>query len=273
MPGIINWDGLWKAAHSRGFGRGGEDLASHWDRKAREFNRRVMRNTERSRLQVASMELLPHETVLDIGAGTGRLAIPMAKAAKKVTAIDQSGGMLSCLRENMQAQGVTNIECIQKRWQDVGPGDLPVHDVVISSNSLGVYDLREALAKMDSLAIRAVYIFTFADHRRDDGFREFMMTDHRRRPEGFPPDYLVICNLLADMGIYADVEIKRSESDERYTGIEEAVLSWKEIFDVPDEMVPKLREFLSGRLVPDGDGVRMHRSSNQARISWRKAGV
>ncbi len=72
-----------------------------------------------------------------------------------MTALDQSAGMLSCLQENVALEGIKNIRSIQKKWQDVSVGELEQHDVVISSNSLGVYDLKEALSKMDALAKRA----------------------------------------------------------------------------------------------------------------------
>jgi len=116
MPGIINWDELWKATHAGGFQHHGKDLAAHWDSRARVFNKRVMKNSMRSNSQVAILGLTSCETVLDVGAGTGRLALPMARLAKSVTALDQSAGMLACLQENMAAEGIENIRCIQKSW-------------------------------------------------------------------------------------------------------------------------------------------------------------
>lgn len=270
MPGIINWNELWKATHTRGFIHHGEDLAAHWDRRAAEFNKRVMKHREKAERQVAQLGLQPHETVLDVGAGTGRLAIPMAKIARSVTALDQSGGMLSCLKENMQSEGICNIQCIQKSWQDVGPDEIPAHDVVLSSNSLGVYDLSDALVKMDRLAKRAVYIFTFTDHHRDDGFREFLMNEKRPQNAFQPAGYLMIYNLLADIGIYADIKIQEWESKEHYSSIDDAVASWRMMHEVPSEKEPKLREFLSKKLIEDDQGLCIHRSTKQAMISWQK---
>lgn len=269
MTGIINWNEMWKALHHNGFHHHGEDPGARWDQRAKEFNQRVMRHKEKAQSQVASLGLSPEETVLDVGAGTGRLSIPMAKIAKSVTALDQSGGMLACLKENMDAEGIANINIIQKSWQDVGADEIPQHDVVLSSNSLGVYDLEAALSKMNSIARRGVYIFTFADRRRDDGFRKFMKPEHGRKAH-HSPDYLMIYNLLADMGIYADVKIVEWESKEHYASIDEAVTSWKEMHELPADKEPILREFLSQKLVPDGQGFTMHRRSKQARISWQK---
>ena len=276
MTGIINWDELWKATHKRGFSDHGRDLVSHWDERAQEFNKRVMKNKERANSQVAMLGLTSSETVLDVGAGTGRLALPMARIAKSVTALDQSTGMLSCLKENMAAEGLKNIQCIQKSWQDVADGELEKHDVVLSSNSLGVYDMKAALAKMDSLAKRAVYIFTFVDGKRDDGFGKFMIKEregrHGRpgRDEIGPAGYLIIYNLLADMGILADIKIMQWNSKEQYKSLDEAVAEWKGMHELPADKEPQLREFLSQRLVKEGDGLFLNRHHKQALISWQK---
>lgn len=274
MPGIINWNELWKATHRNGFHRHGEAPGEHWDKRAKEFNRMVMRHKERALNQIESLNLRPEETVLDVGAGTGRLSIPMAKVAKSVTALDQSKGMLECLKENMDQDGITNIQLIQKSWQDVCLDDMPKHDVVLSSNSLGVYDIQEALIKMNNLAKRAVYIFTFAfDRKKDDGFKEFSRGGHHHHKWAAhnPPDYLVICNLLADMGILADVKIMDWEDVEHFASLDDAVTTWKDMFEVPPEKEDKLKEFLSQKLVEDDQGLCMHRRSRQARISWQKS--
>jgi len=281
MPGIINWDELWKATHAGGFHHHGKDLAAHWDSRARVFNKRVMKNRGRSNSQVALLGLTSCETVLDVGAGTGRLALPMARLAKSVTALDQSAEMLACLQENMAAEGIENISCIQKSWQDVSLDELEPHDVVLSSNSLGVYDLKEALSKMDALAKRAVYIFTFSDGKRDDGFRQFLRESKVERDGGHgrhgkheagPAGYLVIYNLLADMGILADIKIMNWQSDEHYASLDEAVAEWKQMHEVPAEREPDLQEFLSLRMVKDEKGLCLHRSHKQVLISWQKGG-
>jgi hypothetical protein len=167
--------------------------------------------------------------------------------------------------------------------------------VVLSSNSLGVYDLKDALSKMDALARRAVYIFTFSDGKRDDGLRQFLKENRdgetgdaqtrdgesrdgkwggrHGRSEIGPAGYLVIYNLLAEMGILADIRMMNWQSDEHYASLDEAVAEWKEMHEVPDENVQLLREFLSQRLTKDGSGLCMHRSHRQVLISWQKSGV
>ena len=141
MEEIVNWNELWKVMRSSSVWRRtlelGEPAGSFWDKRAKQFNESMMQNRERAEKQIAKIALNPEYTVLDVGAGTGRLAIPVAKQVKSVTAIDPSRGMLDCLQENMEKGSVKNITCINKRWEDVEPGvDIEPHDVVIASHSL-----------------------------------------------------------------------------------------------------------------------------------------
>src|SRR5882672_9637939 len=50
------------------------------------------------------------DTIVDIGAGGGRLALPLALETRQVIAIDPSDGMLNVLREGMAEFGISNIE-------------------------------------------------------------------------------------------------------------------------------------------------------------------
>ena len=63
-----------------------------------------------------------HDTLLDIGAGGGRFALPLALAAREVIAVDPSPGMLSILREGLSEHGVVNVRCVQGRWPDGAAG-------------------------------------------------------------------------------------------------------------------------------------------------------
>lgn len=54
----------------------------------------------------ALMEHLSFETVLDAACGTGRHALPLAKAQKAVTALDFNGSMLEMLKEKATGEGL-----------------------------------------------------------------------------------------------------------------------------------------------------------------------
>ncbi len=60
------------------------------------------------------------ETWLDIGAGAGRYALPVARALApsggRVVAVDPSSGMLGGLREIADEHGIENVEVVEARW-------------------------------------------------------------------------------------------------------------------------------------------------------------
>ena len=62
----------------------------------------------------------PGETWIDIGAGAGRYALPVALALApsggRVIALDASPGMLDALLELQTEHGVTDVEVVQTRW-------------------------------------------------------------------------------------------------------------------------------------------------------------
>ena len=277
MTGIINWNELRKAMIYEGRKRRGHEKPGEmWDKRAEEFNRSTRERSERTDRQVASLKLDPEYTVLDVGAGTGRLSVPIAKIVNQVTAVDQSRGMLNYLEENMAEEGLSNYKAIQKRWEDVELGvDIEPHDVVIASHSLGMFDLQEALAKMDAAANKRVYIFTAAGKWFFDDMEEELWERVYDRPPrrggGFRSDYMLLYNILHDMGIYANVEIRDTEHVQRYGNLDEAVLRWKERREIPEENVPLLREYLAKNLTEEGDGLTFRRRTKSAMIWWSKS--
>ena len=68
----------------------------------------------------------PGETWLDVGAGGGRYALPIALLAREVIALDPSEGMLDVLRAGMAEHGVGNVRIVSARWPAEGPIDADV---------------------------------------------------------------------------------------------------------------------------------------------------
>jgi SAM-dependent methyltransferase len=64
----------------------------------------------------------PSDTVLDVGAGGGRYALPLALAARLVLAVDPSEGMLRVLQESMAMFNIANIRVVRGRWPAISPG-------------------------------------------------------------------------------------------------------------------------------------------------------
>jgi CTP:molybdopterin cytidylyltransferase MocA/SAM-dependent methyltransferase len=79
----------------------------------------------------------PGDTWLDIGAGAGRYALPMARSVRRVLAVDPSPTMLDALRGDAAAHGIANVEAISGRWPEaaslppLGPSRAAVADVAL----------------------------------------------------------------------------------------------------------------------------------------------
>jgi CTP:molybdopterin cytidylyltransferase MocA/SAM-dependent methyltransferase len=58
----------------------------------------------------------PGDTWLDIGAGAGRYALPIAQVVRRVIAVDPSTSMLGALRESMAEHDIANVEVFDGRW-------------------------------------------------------------------------------------------------------------------------------------------------------------
>jgi SAM-dependent methyltransferase len=109
--------------------------------------------------QVDMMELSRSKTVLDVGAGSGRLAIPMARKSKSVTALDTCPDLLGRCGSNAREAGLPNVVAHQADWDALVPGkDIPKHDVVVASRFNGELDLM----KLDSAAKELVYVQLFS---------------------------------------------------------------------------------------------------------------
>jgi SAM-dependent methyltransferase len=60
--------------------------------------------------------VVPGDTWLDVGAGGGRYALPLALLARNVIAVDTSESMLAVLQESMDETGIHNIRIARGRW-------------------------------------------------------------------------------------------------------------------------------------------------------------
>jgi len=99
----------------------------------------------------------PDDTWIDIGAGAGRFALPLALAVHDVVAIDPSVGMLAALREAMATHGIANVRVVQGRWP-LDPDEIPregvPHGDVALIAHLG-YDIERIGPFLDAMEVAA----------------------------------------------------------------------------------------------------------------------
>jgi len=104
------------------------------------------RRTDEPALEILRSLVRPDETWVDVGAGGGRYALPLALLAKRVIAVEPSEGMRNVLQAGMAEFGIANIDVVSSRFPMTGA---PTGDVALMSH-LG-YDIEEIGPFLDAV--------------------------------------------------------------------------------------------------------------------------
>lgn len=114
-----------------------------------------------------------HESVVDLGAGTGLLSLPVAMRCSKLIAVDYSQPMLDRLAKQASAACIDNVTCVRADLREV-----PLPDATV-----------------------AVIVSSYAFHHLDDTGKELALAEARRilRPDG----RLVICDMMFGLSLRA----------------------------------------------------------------------
>jgi SAM-dependent methyltransferase len=212
----IDYELIWASQMTRSSDGDSAAKADYWDRRAETYAS-MDRTSNYAENLLANLDLRKSDTVLDIGCGIGIMAIPMALRVKNVTAIDISPAMLRILQRRTSQVDIENIEVINSDWEHA---DITSYDIVLASRCLSGKNILDMLRKMNEAARRAVYIAW-----RVDSYNDFEAKVHRLQDKPyFPhPEYVVIYNILYKMGIYANLRIFWSTTEEKYHSIGEVV--------------------------------------------------
>jgi SAM-dependent methyltransferase len=266
----IDWNAVWRKHQA-------EKLLTRrdpdfWNKRASRFTRRAKASGYIGQF-ISIVNPRPDWSVLDIGSGAGTLAVPLSGAVRRITALDPAAEMLALLEDRCRKNGISNIDRVNGRWEDdwdqLGIG---VHDVAIASRSLLVDDLREAILKLQRHAAKRVFISSLVD----DGPRDRRIVEAAGRPFYAGADYIVVYNLLRQMGIYANVTFISNRDEKTYDGVDDALQSvrWM-VYDMTPEEETKLRSYLSKNLVSEDDRWKLPgpRTVRWAVIWWDPDGI
>ncbi|HZQ34521.1 MAG TPA: class I SAM-dependent methyltransferase [Dehalococcoidia bacterium] len=95
----------------------------------------------------------PDETWLDIGAGGGRYALPLALRVREVIAVEPSEGMIGVLREGMAEHGIANVRVEHRRWPE-GAAGLAADVALIAHVGYDIAEIGPFLDAMEAAARR-----------------------------------------------------------------------------------------------------------------------
>jgi ubiquinone/menaquinone biosynthesis C-methylase UbiE len=139
--------------------------------------------------RVASLAgLIPGDSVLDLGCGTGMLAIAFAQAGMVVTAMDPEPEMLAAARLSAESAGVAITEVLGGS-DDLAPR-MGLFRLVVMGRSFHWMDRAATLAKLDRIVTRDGGVALFHDAHppvvENDWFKLLcdVQARYRRQPRG-----------------------------------------------------------------------------------------
>jgi SAM-dependent methyltransferase len=242
--------------------------AAFWDRRARHF-----RGGDEASPYVAGfiehLRARAGESVLDVGCGSGALALPLARAGHDVTGLDFSAGMLDLLRRQAAEEGLRNVKTVRAAWDDDWrAAGVAAADVVIASRSLDVRDLRAALQKLDAFARRRVCITLPADGLL---YPQLLAHEAVGRPCVRRGDGDTAVNVLRQMGIEPEVASLEHVSASRYESPEAAVESLRRMIAPAGEREEQaLERYVAGHLAETtgADGRSVWKREPEIAVRW-----
>ncbi|NMC75869.1 MAG: class I SAM-dependent methyltransferase, partial [Candidatus Methanofastidiosa archaeon] len=158
----IDWSSYWDKTINFSFSNNG-DYENYYNDKQRALsydNSKLIKEDGEKRAKEFNFD--KKYRVLDIGAGPGVLAIPLARYIKKVTVVEPSASMIDLLKKHMIDEGLTNIEIFKSKWEDFDKDAIEKHDVVIASYSLSMQNIKSCLLKMEECSIKEVILYWFS---------------------------------------------------------------------------------------------------------------
>jgi len=267
----IDWNAMWRTAllnSSFRKLRKGLDSATWWDSRAKQFGETARRSRTAGEI-IAKLPLEAGLTVLDVGAGTGRLAVPIAKKVKKVTAVEPSASMLAYLKQYATEERVTNISLINKKWEEVElDADLDEHDIVIACHSLSMEDIYDALLKLHQAAKQSVFLCAFA---RRESWLTHIWPNIFNEPYRAGPTHIYLVNALYALGIHANVEVMDVQSEREFPDLDTAVKYATRLLSVSDAQSDRiLRGYLSEKVRQENGKLKLSQQWKRAMIWWQK---
>ena len=103
----------------------------------------------------------PEATVIDVGAGGGRITIPLARRVRGVVAVEPSPAMREVLEAEALREGVDNLRVVPSSWDEA---QVEAAELVFAANvTYGIQDIEPFLRKLDRAATRRAALVAFAD--------------------------------------------------------------------------------------------------------------
>jgi SAM-dependent methyltransferase len=223
-------------------------------------------------LQLITAMLSPDWTVLDVGAGGGRLSLPLARRCRHVTAVEPSPAMAGVLREAATSNGIGNVSVVEATWEDAqaAPSDLVVcAHVLYTARDIGPF-----LRKMEAHAREWVAVVLFTDPPQSQLFPFWPRVHGQERLR--LPCLSELIEVLGEMGVGPAVHMLPPRPSQGFPDRDRArgALRARLFLTAGTQADRRLEEAMDELLVEGPDGALLVRGApplNAGLVTWRPA--
>jgi len=251
--------------------RGTPPPNDHWESYAQHF-RADPRRSDDLLVNRLAQEIALHHTVIDVGAGGGRLALPLALRCRHMVAVEPSPSMAFVLLQQAADYGIHNVSLVQSRWEEaeVDPG----HIALCAHVLYVVHDIVPFIRKLEAHGRERVLIVLF---KAPPQSQTYPLWKHVHGEERLPlPSLSQFEEVLQEMGINYHLEVLPPQGVRSFDSLEQALeqLSRRLYLTAGSEKRGLLERMLPDLLEEEDGAFRLRgvRPLEPALVWWRPGG-
>ena len=270
MTAIETWKEMIQVEHEQSGRMRGQVPApeDHWAQYAQQF-KADPRRTGDLLVDYLQAQVVSGQVVIDVGAGGGRLALPLALVCDRVVAVEPSHSMCQVLREAATEFGVSNVEVVESEWMDA---DVAKADVTLCSHVVyTIQDIEPFVRKLEDRAAELVIVVLFQSPPQSQIYHLWeTVHGEPRHPLPSLPEFR---NVLTAMGVRPTINALPGQPAQGFDNLDDAKAQLaRRLYVAPgSRQMDRLESALAGML-EEKDGtlrIRGARPLIPNVVSWR----
>ncbi len=272
MSATRRWTNMIRAEHAQSDSMRRDEPRpdDSWANFAQQF-RADPRRTDDPLVDHLQRQVTPEQVVLDVGAGGGRMALPLALSAKKVIAIEPSPSMCRVLREVAAEFDVENVEVIESGWLDARVPQPPRADIALCCHVLyTIQDIEPFVRKLEEHAGRILIVMYQAPPQSQIYPLWELVHGEPRLALPSLPEFLEV---LGQLGIGPEIEVVHTERNRGFDSLETAKEQLaRRLYLLPESVEMERLEALLPQVLEEKNGVFLIKGATPLEprvVSWR----